>query len=828
MVLGLASLYPAIQAAAGEVYYGDLRGQVVEGASGMAVSGAQVRVDDLGLAGVTDAEGRFSWDDIPMNEEILPVTVRVTAEGFGEWAIVNVRLVRNDTLILSVELGDEPVNTVLPEGLPDRSDLPDLDEWIEDQGPLPGDNLNDPLPETIKVRVTKGLVGSTWPHCSHPTDYVVVEVNFKYYVKHVLPNEWLYYWVGESLRAGGMAVKTYAWHWIARGGKWSDADVYDSTCDQVYDPSLSYASTNAAVDWIWNWRMTLDGLIPHTSYRTYHDIENDNNYSCEALKIDFCMGQYESNDMAAAGESWADILFYFYEGILLTPVIQPPVAGFNLRYNGSYSNEVTGDTENRLLIPVDGSPGPPVDVGAGDFTIELWLKAAAEENVAPAIACGDNDDWKLGNIILNRAAQNGTPEYGLSLAGGKVVFGVTVPGTGSLTLCSPASVTDGEWRHILVQRHSSDGHLWLFVDGVLAAEGFGPVGDISYPDDAVAVDEYDPYLVVGAWKGILGHDVHPSFYGWLEELRFSTILRQTPGTTNFTVPEAPYLTDGDTVALYHFDTGYGNPIYDTSGAAGGPSDGVRVYGGSINGPAWGFSSLFQGDDTIGTYTPAEGRFQLRNTNEAGAPDLDFIFAADITDGIPLSGDWDGDGADSIGVFDPVNGEFRLRNSNDAGLADITLTHLKLIGAQPIVGDWDGDGVDTIGIYRDGEVLLRNSNSIGRPDGRFTFGEAGLTPLAGDWDGDGMDTIGTFDPVNGKFKLRNANSNGPADIVLSNKHLKNAAPLVGDWDSDGVDTVGIYKEGLIYLRNTNSIGPPDETFIYGGAGLVPLSGDWDGK
>ncbi len=235
-----------------------------------------------------------------------------------------------------------------------------------------------------------------------------------------------------------------------------------------------------------------------------------------------------------------------------------------------------------------------------------------------------------------------------------------------------------------------------------------------------------------------------------------------------------------------------------------------------------------GVDSIGTFDPSNGNFLLRNTNDAGAADLDFLFAAEITDGIPLGGDWDGDYVDTIGVFSPSLGEFRLRNSNDAGAADITLQHNILKGGQPLVGDWDGDGVDTIGIFMDGKVYMRNTNSIAKPDIAFNFGGAGDIPLAGDWDGDGIDTIGVFDPVAGEFQLRNSNSSGAADITLTHKILKGATPITGDWDGDGMDTVGIYIRGKVFMRNTNSIGKPDLKFNYGGAGLLPVTGDWDGS
>jgi peptidoglycan hydrolase-like amidase len=42
----------------------------------------------------------------------------------------------------------------------------------------------------------------------------IVEINYKEYVKNVLPNEWTASWDMEALKAGALAVKTYAWYWI--------------------------------------------------------------------------------------------------------------------------------------------------------------------------------------------------------------------------------------------------------------------------------------------------------------------------------------------------------------------------------------------------------------------------------------------------------------------------------------------------------------------------------------------------------------------------------------------------------------------------------------
>ena len=60
-------------------------------------------------------------------------------------------------------------------------------------------------------------------------------------------------------------------------------------------------------------------------------------------------------------------------------------------------------------------------------------------------------------------------------------------------------------------------------------------------------------------------------------------------------------------------------------------------------------------------------------------------------------------------------------------------------------------------------------------------------------------------------------------------LQTDTAVVGDWDGDGTDTIGVYRPSncSFYLRNSNSSGPTDIIVTYGAAGDVPLVGDWDG-
>jgi hypothetical protein len=91
---------------------------------------------------------------------------------------------------------------------------------------------------------------------------------------------------------------------------------------------------------------------------------------------------------------------------------------------------------------------------------------------------------------------------------------------------------------------------------------------------------------------------------------------------------------------------------------------------------------------------------------------------------------------------------------------------------------------------------------------------------------GNDTIGTY--RNGVFYLRNSNTNGIADLVFGYGNTAGDIPIIGDWNGDGTDTVGIYRNGMFFLRNSNTNGIADLVFGYGNtAGDIPIIGDWNG-
>jgi len=249
---------------------------------------------------------------------------------------------------------------------------------------------------------------------------------------------------------------------------------------------------------------------------------------------------------------------------------------FALRFYGHGSSAPQLD---RVKIRIDAPP-VPADIGAGDFTIEFWMKASLNDNGGSA-ACNTNDGWITANIIVDRDVYGAGDfgDFGVALSNGRIAFGVN-NGSSGTTVCGATSVADGAWHHIALTRVATTGVIRVFVDGQLDGERSGPTGNLSYRDGRpTSWPNSDPFLVLGAEKHDVG-SAYPAYNGLFDELRLSTVVRYTG---NFTRPSAPFGTDAATAALYHFDEGPAGActgtVLDSSGAVGGPSHGQCHYGG---------------------------------------------------------------------------------------------------------------------------------------------------------------------------------------------------------------------------------------------------------
>ncbi|MBI1903091.1 MAG: fibrinogen-binding protein [Planctomycetia bacterium] len=261
----------------------------------------------------------------------------------------------------------------------------------------------------------------------------------------------------------------------------------------------------------------------------------------------------------------------------------------------------------------------------------------------------------------------------------------------------------------------------------------------------------------------------------------------------------------------------------------------------------------------------QGRFTLADPQQPTPTEIMF----GLPGAIPVSGDFDGDGASEVGVY--YRGEFFL-DLNGNGIWDEGDLWAKLGTErdQPVVGDWDGDGKIDIGIFgpewpndhravmaepglpdRDNvvtgakknpppkeweatsgfRIMRRASTGEARSDvidHVFYYGGAGDIGVVGDWNGDGIATIGIF---NDGTWILDDNGDGrwlPGETLIQFGSAGDL-PVVGDWNGDGIDDVGVYRDGAWTLdtNGNRTLDGQDQVKHLGGAGDLPIVGDWDG-
>jgi protocatechuate 3,4-dioxygenase beta subunit len=264
---------------------------------------------------------------------------------------------------------------------------------------------------------------------------------------------------------------------------------------------------------------------------------------------------------------------------------------------------------------------------------------------------------------------------------------------------------------------------------------------------------------------------------------------------------------------------------------------------------------------------AESEWTLvTDASQPGAPSRKVRFG--MRGGIPIAGDFNGDGTFEIAIFKDGRWFIDL-NDNGAWDEGDLWARLGHRGDLPVAGDWDGDGKSDIGIY--GPAWLRDPRAIahepGLPDPHnqntdvhkniprppyrttvgkremkltangkrredlidhvFLYGTPGDHPVVGDWNGDGIDTIAVFRDgrwhrdVDGDGKWTNSD-------VREGFGQKGDIPIVGDFNGDGIDELGVYRDGTWYIDTNGNglIDGEDLVFQLGAAGDRPVVGDWD--
>jgi hypothetical protein len=125
--------------------------------------------------------------------------------------------------------------------------------------------------------------------------------------------------------------------------------------------------------------------------------------------------------------------------------------------------------------------------------------------------------------------------------------------------------------------------------------------------------------------------------------------------------------------------------------------------------------------------------------------IDHVFQYGNEGDKAFTGDFTGDGISTIGVY--RNGQWFIDRTGSGKWDDsaIYVNNADFgLGTEgiPVVGDFNGDGIDKIGLYVDGVWHLDTTGDF-KFDTVIEFGEKGDYPVVGDFDGTGIAQLAVY-------------------------------------------------------------------------------------
>ncbi|MGI8882467.1 MAG: SpoIID/LytB domain-containing protein [Jatrophihabitans sp.] len=308
-------------------------------------------------------------------------------------------------------------------------------------------------PSSIRVLITSG------------TPRIAV-VPFEQYVENVLPNEWIRSWSAESLNAGAVAVKAYAWFWVNHFGGYLKTrstcfDVTDDTAFQVYRAGSADDRTNAAVQQTWSViaRDTSHQVrqafyicsLPFKSGTTNCGTQGPKE-KCGASANGLQLSQYGSQACAVAGLDYQSILRKYYSpnlelvSVTLGPVSHLPAGPVQLASTGVLAAyRVSG---SNLLGSTQSAKG-------GTFGKWSVLNAGPSLTGVPAALVATSG--VLAVYVRSIAGQilgDGQSHPGGAFTGWRVI------GTGSPRVLSDPTPMLAANGAIVIYAIASDGNVW--------------------------------------------------------------------------------------------------------------------------------------------------------------------------------------------------------------------------------------------------------------------------------------------------------------------------------------------------------------------------------
>jgi len=133
-------------------------------------------------------------------------------------------------------------------------------------------------------------------------------------------------------------------------------------------------------------------------------------------------------------------------------------------YNATLQNSPTYSSDYNGYLAFNGtnqytSITRPVQ---DDFTLSVWFKTTSSAGIL--------GNWYSGIGLMDGEVGGVTNDFGLSMAAGRLMFGVGNPDT---TITSTATYNDNFWHNVIVTRTKSNGALVMYVDGTQVATGTG-------------------------------------------------------------------------------------------------------------------------------------------------------------------------------------------------------------------------------------------------------------------------------------------------------------------------------------------------------------------
>ncbi|WP_344447230.1 SpoIID/LytB domain-containing protein, partial [Kitasatospora nipponensis] len=300
-------------------------GVVIAPASTPAVPGARIEVNGS-LIGSTDSTGgfRIEYPD-PTG---AAATITVTAPGFGTYQLTGVTPAHSgDSLTVQLTGKAQSMGDQAAPGQPPTSRTAAVRPMTS--GNCGGYSSDSTPPSTIRVLEYSQHTSAGLPVPG--TESGVVSVPFQTYVENVLPNEWITSWQPDSLKAGAMAAKSYAWYWVNnwRGGSYGGAcyNVDDSINYQRFIPGQSNPATSSAIAATWNSVMTQGGSVFEASFQA--TLTGSSSEACGSglSRYPNTLSQWGTQNCALAGYSWQSILSLYYPGVSVSSGQTPPPAG---------------------------------------------------------------------------------------------------------------------------------------------------------------------------------------------------------------------------------------------------------------------------------------------------------------------------------------------------------------------------------------------------------------------------------------------------------------------------------------------------------------------